>query len=163
MNSSSFCRKRELSPLRRTCLSLGLPVDAKPESNHAWLLRRLGIGSTGIEYLRLSGNDQARRIVALYESLNATERKAVTIDYLVMAARADIHHVWGLIQEELSRVTDTRAMLMTSMSVSDVIETAIESALTPEGHHDRKLVLQAAQVFPIPGPTTPRLHLLRRR
>ena len=163
MNSYPFCRKRELSPLRRACLSLGLPVDAKPETNHAWLLRKLGLGSTGIEYLKLSDDDQAQRIVALYDSLNATERRAMTVDYLVLAAGADVHHVWGLIQEELSRVTDTRAMLMASMRVSDVIETAIESALTPEGHHDRKLVLQAARVFPIPGPTTPRLHLLRRR
>ena len=160
MNSYPFCRKREHSPLRRACLSLGLPVNAKPETNHAWLLRKLGIGSTGIEYLRLSDDDQARQIVALYDSLNSTERRAMTVDYLVMAAGADIHRVWGLIQEELSRVTDTRAMLMTSMSVSDVIETAIESAPTPDGHYDRKLVLQAARMFPIPGPTTPRLNLL---
>jgi hypothetical protein len=160
MNTLPFYRKRELSPLRRACLSLGLPINAKPETNHAWLLRRLGLGSTGIDYLKFSGDDQAQQIVALYHSLNATERRAVSIDHLVLAAGADVHHVWGLIQEELSRVTDTRAMLMTSMRASDVIETAIESALTPEGHHDRELVMQAARVFPIPGPTTPRLNLL---
>ncbi|MGA3213860.1 MAG: hypothetical protein ABSD20_21335 [Terriglobales bacterium] len=46
--------------------------------------------------LRISGH-------RLYHKLNATERKAVSIDYLVMAAGADVHNVSGVIQEEISR------------------------------------------------------------
>jgi hypothetical protein len=34
--------KRKLSPLRRACLSLGLTVDARPNTNLARLLRRAG-------------------------------------------------------------------------------------------------------------------------
>jgi hypothetical protein len=161
MNPSP-CRKRELSPLRRACLSLGLPVNAQPSSNHAWLLRRLGLGSTGIEYLRLSNDEPARRIVELYDSLNRTEQRAVTVDYLALATGTDIHRVWGLIQEELSRTLDTRAMLQASMRAADVIGQSIATALTPEGHQDRKLVLQATMLLPT-WPTTPRLHLLQRR
>jgi hypothetical protein len=40
MKTSPIYRKRELSPLRRGCMSLGLPVDAKPKTNLAWLLRK---------------------------------------------------------------------------------------------------------------------------
>jgi hypothetical protein len=83
MSTLPFYRKRELSPLRRACLSLGLPVDGKPKTNHSWLLRKSGLGNTAVKYLRFSDDDQARRIVKLYDSLaNATERKAVTIDFL---------------------------------------------------------------------------------
>src|SRR6185437_3754022 len=78
--------KRKLSPLRRACLSLGLSVDARPRTNLARMLRTSRLGKTAIEYLKFSDDEQARRIVELHYSLkNATERKAVTIDYLIMA------------------------------------------------------------------------------
>jgi hypothetical protein len=38
--------KRNLSPLRRACLSLGLPVDARPRTNLALLLRKAKLGKT---------------------------------------------------------------------------------------------------------------------
>jgi hypothetical protein len=147
-----FCvRKRELSPLRRACLSLGLPVDVRPKTNLARLLRRAGLGKTGIEYLKFSKGEQARQIVELYHSLNATERKAVTIDYLIMAAGADVHHVSGLIQEGVSRATEAHAILLACASAPEVTEKAIERALTPEGYQDRKLLFQIAGVLPVPG------------
>jgi hypothetical protein len=95
MSTLPFYRKRELSPLRRACVSLGLTVNARPTTNLAWLLRKTKLGKTAIEYLKFSDDDQARQIVKLYCSLNATERKAVTIDYLIIAAGADGHRVWG--------------------------------------------------------------------
>jgi hypothetical protein len=150
MNSSGFCRKRELSPLRRACLSLGLNVDAKPKTNLAWLLRKAALGKTAIDYLRFSRDEQALQIVALYDSLNATERKAVTIDYLIMAAGADVHHVSGVIQEMLSRIRGVEAGLLAYMDAPNVMKRAIKHALTPDGHKDRKLVLQAAGVVPMP-------------
>ncbi len=60
--------KRELSPLRRACLSLGLPVNARPRTNLARLLRGAGLGKTAIEYLKFSKGEQARQIVELYYS-----------------------------------------------------------------------------------------------
>ena len=44
--------------------------------------------------------------------LNSTERKAATIDLLALSAGADVHHVWGMIQEGLSRVADVETMLL---------------------------------------------------
>lgn len=160
----AFCvPRRELSPLRRACLSLGLPVDARPQTNLARLLRAAGLGKTAIEYLKFSKGEPARQIVELYQSLNATERKAVTIDYLILAAGADVHQVSGLIQEGASRVSEAQSTLLACASAPDVMKRAIERALTAEGHQDRKLVLQAARVVPTAGPTTPCIHLLRRR
>jgi hypothetical protein len=145
--------KRELSPLRRACLSLGLPVDARPGTNLARLLRKARLGKTGIGYLKFSKGEEAQRIVALHDALNATERKAVTIDYLVMAAGADVHHVSGLIQEGLSRATECEAGLLASMNAPAAVDKAIQRALTFEGHQDRKLVFELAGV--IPAPTQP--------
>jgi hypothetical protein len=142
--------KRKLSPLRRACLSLGLKVDARPGTNLAWLLRKAGLGKTAIEYLKFSSDEQARRIVDLYYSVNATERKAVTIDYLIVAAGADVHHISGVIQEELSRATEAEAGLLAYMNAPEVTRKAIEHALTPEGHEDRELVLRIAGVVPAP-------------
>ena len=137
MSTVPLYRKRELSPLRRACLSLGLPVDAKPKTNLSWQLRKAKLGNTAIEYLGLSVDDQAQRIVAVYLSLNATERKAVTIDYLVMAVGADVHHVSGVIQEEVSRM---RGMKVGILVHTDVLNMAIQRALKPDGYQDRKLL-----------------------
>ena len=98
--------KRTLSPLRRACLSLGLRGDARPKTNLARLLRKARLGKTAIDYLRLSNDEQAQRIVVLYDTLNSTERKAVTIDYLILAAGVDVHHISGVIQEERSRLAE---------------------------------------------------------
>lgn len=89
-------------------------VDAKPKTNLAWLLHKAKLGQTAIEYREFSGDDQAQRIVALYSSLNATERKAVMIDYLVMAARADVHHVSRVIQTEVSRIRGMQVGILVS-------------------------------------------------
>ena len=146
--------KRILSPLRRACLSLGLPVDARPQTNLARLLRKARMGKTAIEYLKFSKSEQARQIVELYYSLtSATERKAVTIDYLIMAAGADVHHVSGMIQEGVSRATETEASMLVYMNAPDVARRAIQHALTPEGYQDRKLLLQIAEVVPAPART----------
>jgi hypothetical protein len=135
--------KRTLSPLRRACLSLGLPVDARPRKNLARLLRGAGLGKTAIEYLKFSKGEQARQIVELYYSLNsATERKAVTIDYLILAVGADVHQVWGLIQEGVSRRSEAEAGLLVAMNAPDVTRKAIECAMTADGHQDREFVLR---------------------
>jgi hypothetical protein len=144
--------KRKLSPLRRACLSLGLPVDARPRTNMARLLRNAGLGSTAIEYLRFSEDEQARRIVELYYSLkNATERKATTIDYLILAAGADVHRVSGLIQEWVSRIKEDRAMLLACMNAPELIQKTIKRAKTPEGHKDRELIFRIVGVLPVSG------------
>ena len=153
--------KRNLPPLRRACLSLGPPVDTQPRTNLARLLRGAGLGKTAIEYLKFSSDEQARRIVALYGSLNATECKAVTIDYLIMAAKADVHHISGVIQEERSRIGGYEAGLLVYVNGPDVTRKAIEHALTPEGYKDRELILRIAGV--IPAPAQPRVTFGYRR
>jgi hypothetical protein len=145
-NKVAYCdrSKRELSPLCRARLSLGLEVNARPQTNLARLLRRAGLGKTAISYLESSKDEQAGKIVALYNQLNATERKAVTIDYLVLAAGADSAHIWGCINEELYRMVGVLASM-------DALKVMRERALTPEGYQDRKLLFQIAGVLPVPG------------
>ena len=142
--------KRELSPLRRACLSLGLPLDVQPETNLAWLLRKAKLGKTAMKYLRFSEDEHARQIVARYDSLCSTERKAVTIDYLILATGADAHHIWGMINEELSRLEGWTATLAASVNAVRVVEKTVESALTPGGHEDRKLFFQITGDLPSP-------------
>ena len=144
-------RKRELSPLQRARLSLGLEVDAQPRTRLVWLLRATGLGNTGISYLRWSEDEQARKVVALHDRLNPTERKATTIDYLIMAAGVDQHHIWGCIQEELSRVAETLACV----NAPKVVRAVIDRALKPDGYQDQKLVLQIAGILPVPGQPGP--------
>jgi hypothetical protein len=147
--------KRQLSPLRRACLSLGLPIDAQPRTNLARRLRAAGLGNTAIEYLKFSKDEQARQLVELYLSLkSATERKAVTIDYLILAGGMDVHRVWGLIQEALSWTSEVESTLMICMKSNEVTQKAIERALTPGGHKDRELVLRT--IGTIPPPRQPR-------
>jgi hypothetical protein len=151
MKTSRSRPKRELSPLQRACVSLGLCADAKPKTNLARLLRKANLGKTAIEYLEFSKGEEARQIVALYYGLNATERKAVTIDYLILAAGADLHHVSGLIQEGVSRVRETHATLLVCKNAPDVTKKVIERAMTPGGHKDRELVFRIMGLLPVPG------------
>jgi len=139
--------KRDLSPLQRACLSLGLAVDVKPRTRLASRLRVARLGKTAIEFLRWSDDEQARQIVRLYGRLNATERKAVTIDYLVLAAGADVHHVSGVIEEEVSRAEGIRAGILVWRAVPHVIDKLIESAMRTNGHKDRTLFFRLAGVF----------------
>jgi hypothetical protein len=144
MSAVPLYRKRELSPLRRACLSLGLPVDAKPKTNLAWQLRKAKLGNTAIEYLGLSVDDQAQRIVALYGLLNATERKAVTIDYLILAAGADVHHLSGVIQEEVSRMCGIKMGILAHGVVLDAL---IKRSLKPDGIQAQKLLFELCEPF----------------
>lgn len=144
--------KRELSPLQRARLSLGLEVNIRPQTSLARLLRRAGLVEMAMAYLQFSEDEQARKIVALHARLNATERKAVTIDYLVLAAKADPHHIWGCIQEELSRAHGMGAGIIACM---DAIKVMIERAKRPEGHQDRKLLFQITGILPMPGQPGP--------
>jgi hypothetical protein len=147
MSSSQRYLKRELGPLQRCRVSLGLSVDAKPRTNYAWALRQAGLGASGIEYLRYSEDEQAQRVVALYAGLCRTERRASTFDYLVMAAQVDAQRVWGALLVELSRVMDARTTLLACMSGPDVIAAASKNARKPDGCQDRKLLLQAARMI----------------
>ena len=144
-------RKRELSPLRRACLSLGLEVDARPKTNLAWLLRKAGLGKTAIEYLKFSKGEQARQIVELYHSLNATERKAVTIDYLILAAGADPPHIWGCLNEELYRVRGMEASLLVCLALPDAMRVTVREARKAQGHSAREHLFKAAGILPVRG------------
>jgi hypothetical protein len=141
--------KHDLSPLQRARLSLGLEVDARPLTNIAWLLRKAGLGKTGMDYLQFSSDEQAQQIVALYHRLNATERKAVTIDYLVMAAGLDPAHVLGCVGAEVYRM----AGILACMDAPKVMRKLVERALKPDGYQDRRLLFQMAGVLPMPGNT----------
>ena len=140
--------KRELSPLRRACLSLGLNVDAQPETNLACFLRKSNLGKTAIDYLRWSNDEHARQIVSRFDSLNSTERKAVTIDHLIMVTGADAHHIWEVIQEELSRMEGW--VLAAQLTKVKVLEKVVEGAMTPGGHEDRVLFFQLTGDLPSP-------------
>lgn len=157
MGALPFYRKRELSPRQRACVSLGLPIGAKPKTHLASQLHQVGLGDKAIEYLQGSADAQARRIVELYRSLkSATERKAVTIDYLIMAAGADMHHVWGLIQEEVSR---TQCMLvgnMVFMAAPKVADVLIRDALKPGGVKAQQLLYDLARRFGLFDPSKKR-------
>ena len=154
--------KRNLSPLQRARVSLGLD-DARPQTNLARLLRKAGLGKTGVEFLKFSDDVQAQRILDLYHSLNATERKAATIDYLIMAAGADIHHVWGVLQEGLSRVTGIETALLACINAPRVTKKGIEYALTPGGFADRELILRIVGVVATPSQPRAELGHHRRR
>jgi hypothetical protein len=136
--------KRELSPLQRACRSLGLPIDARPKTSLHRLLRKAGIGSTVIQYLEFSKSDQAQTVVQLFSELNATERKAATIDLLILAAGVDVHHIIGQIAEGASRAGREVAMMLAYASLPEVTRITIERAQMPEGAKDRALVFQLA-------------------
>lgn len=146
--------KRKLSPMQRACVSLGLPVDVRPGTNLARRLRQVGLRTSAtVEHLQLSPDEQARRIVELYSLLkNATERKAITIDHLIAAAGADAHHVWGVINEGLSRASEAEATLVACINAPDVTRKTIKFALLPGGHKDRALLLRIATVLSTPPP-----------
>ena len=74
----------------------------------------------------------------------------MTIDYLIMATGADVHHIWGVIQEELSRMDGLVTAMEASQKSLGVLKKTVENALTTGGHEDRKLFFQIAGNIPAP-------------
>jgi hypothetical protein len=129
-----------------------LKVDARPKTNLVQVLRGAGLDEAAINYLGFSKDKQAQQIFALYSRLNATERKAVNLDYLIMAAKADPAHIWGCINAELYR----EAELLVWINMPELVRNAIERALTPEGFQDAKLLFEMAGLLPVCGQPGPR-------
>ena len=132
-------------------------------SSTADILTLPALGKTAIDYLRFSEDRQSQQIVALYDKLNATERKAVTIDYLIMAAGADPAHLWGRINEELYRVRGMVGGLLACEAAPDVTRKVIEHALRPDGYQDRRLILETVGVASVLGQSVNSRHRVKAR
>jgi hypothetical protein len=138
-----------LTPSRRACIALQLDPDYEPDTHMTAILEEVGISDVW-GYLRHAENEEARTLVRLRGRLAKIERDAVTIDHYIAAGKVDFHKVLGAISEQVSRIESGKAAIKIAISAPKMVEMADFYGTTPDGHADRKMILQSGGVAPVP-------------
>lgn len=101
-----------------------------------------------IEYIRMSGSDNARKFLKLYDSLPGRAQKVVPIEaYCIMLKMAPVK-LLSVIMEACFNANDDTSILMASIAKPRIVEKAVEAALTDEGFKDRQMLLQHGGFLP---------------
>lgn len=156
---------RALTLTRRASIALGLLPDFEPVTNLQAVVLDIGLRHPWPAYLRHSGNEDARVVVRLYDELAKQEREAVTLDHYIAAGKVairdkvgkvtgdrpvDFHAVFGALSEQVSRIEGAAAQMMAAVRGPAMVKAAEMWGGMPDGHADRKLLLQTAGVAPVP-------------
>jgi hypothetical protein len=137
-------------------LALGLGGDFVPPTQFSKRLRDVPGGERAVLQLLAGAADPDLQLVmAQYELLTAPERRAVSIDVLIAAAKVkDPHDLYGKIAAELSRQSVSTTSMIASLEAPRVMKAMARRAKGVDGHADTKLLLQTAGVAPTPKNST---------
>jgi len=111
-----------------------------------------------LEYLSGSEELDARTIMALRGRLTATQADAVPFEAYCVAAGLSTKRVFGLIASETAEQSALAMSLVSKARRADVVQAAIDMAMSPLGDKDRKLVLQAEGYAPVPRTAVTHVH-----
>lgn len=148
------------APMVRVNRQLGLDDEFEPSTAIQQVLDDAGLDDKVYVYLRNSETPEAKAILKLYRPLDEWKRKKVTIDHLIAAAGVDHIKVLGAISEEVFRARQEASTLIAAISSPDAMKSAAFYAGTPDGHADRKMILQTVKVAPVPTNQINRFNLI---
>ena len=147
--------KTELTPKTRAMTSLALAHDPPPVVSVALEEAKIA-PEDAILYLRCSKAPEAVLMCLKYDSLVDTEKQAITLDHLCAAAKnekgesVDPSRCLGIITEQMFSRSISVTNLIAASRAPDVMKAAVWYAGTPDGHQDRKMLLQTIGVAPVP-------------
>jgi hypothetical protein len=162
-DNNMLVTKFKVPPLVRAMRQLALPDKFDPPTSIQSLITEAGLGKEVYTYLKNSHSEEARSIVKLYFALEPIQRKHVTIDHLIAAAKVDHIKVWGALSEEVLRVKGEAATMIAAVESPDAMRSAAWYAGLEGGHADRKMVLQTARVAPVPTNQISRINIIGNR
>jgi len=149
--------------LARANMQLGLPRDFNPPTSIQSILKDAGLGAEVYTYLLNSETHEAKEITKMYFALTKPQRKKVTIDHLIAAAKLDHIKTLGAITEELFRAKGEASTLIAAVASPDAMRAASWYAGTESGHQDRKMILQTVKVAPVPTNQINRFNIFGNR
>ena len=147
-----------LTPKQRAildaCHILGLPDDYTPRTNVDAILKRIERhfpeDESLITVLEGSSDPDALELVKWIHCLDERHLKYVTWDYILAAAKLDGGRMLGLVTEEVYRQWGAVTSVIASLRSPSMMKAAASYGLMPDGHTDRKMVLQASGGVPVP-------------
>jgi hypothetical protein len=143
----------ELTPIRRAVLSMGLPLEFEPTTAISRVFDEANITHNEVlNFLRNSPREEARKIVQMNDRLTKSEQRAVTLDHLCAGAKIEAPTALEVIVGEIHRHGANVATLIAAVAHPTIMKSTIESAklIGPDGHNDRKIILQAGGTAPTP-------------
>jgi hypothetical protein len=143
--------RKALTPVRRALATLALDPAFVPETSLHAIVKQVKLPYPVYTYLRHSGAEVARKVMREYGKLAPVERKAVTVDHLIAAAGVDFHAVFGALSEQVSKLHSGVAEMLAAVASPDMVRAAKRFGnLLPDNNADRKMILQATKVVPVP-------------
>lgn len=146
---------KELTPKTRAMVSLGLDSEPIPVIREALKAAKIKEWDA-LTLLRCSIAPEAVSMIRAYDSLAPAERKAVKLDWLMSAAK-DVDgnavtpaRILGIITEQMFIRSTSITGMIAAASAPKVMESAVAFAHTPNGHADRKMLLQSTGNAPVP-------------
>jgi hypothetical protein len=138
--------------------ALGLPANAPaPSTRFDTLLSKVPGGRASVLATCASSTDPTLApVMALYRSLTYNEKRRVSLDLLIQAARVthpelDPPAVLGALVAELTRVSVSVTAMVASIEAPNTMKAvALRSRSMLDGHNDAKLLLQTVGVAPVP-------------
>jgi len=136
------------------CRKLGLTDSFEPTAKISHIFEKISLGEV-ISCLRTSQDENAMMICAMFDRLNASQAKAIDIDYLAAAAHCkDVYKIAGLITETYTRVKGMETAMRAAQESPGIMKSVTRHAKGKDGFHHAKLVLQTTGVAPTPKNNT---------
>jgi hypothetical protein len=132
---------------------LVLDVERSALESVPWItgiLREGGVEGRVWEYLEASEHPDARVLVKIHDTLPARVAPACPIEAVCIAAGMETRKVLGLVMEEVFVQAGQTGRLLAAARHGEVVQAAIDMAVSPGGTQERKMILQHSGFLPVP-------------
>lgn len=82
------------------------------------------------------------------------QKKTVSIDTICQAKGVDPFHFLGVVCEAAVKYRDNASLIIAALSMPNVIERSVKTALTKDGFKDRELLAKHSGFIPVPAGAT---------
>lgn len=139
-----------------TPVSGGAPEPLPFQATLAFAFRGAGGKATAVEYARLAApiDERFLRFIAAYDKLSATDQNEVRLEDLCRAAEILPHEFLGGIAAIAHKYNVDVGNLMAAIHHPEIVEATIESAKSPFGTDDRRMLHAHHGFLPSPKGNT---------
>ncbi len=126
----------------------------------SYVAMRLDGGKDALmELARLSEDERMQKAVDAWDRLSASDQVAVRLEMICEAAELSPSEFVGEIARAAYRWNMDVSTLIAMLAQPRIVEKMTELAEHPDGHHDRKMLLQSSGFLPLPKGARTTIHV----